>query len=172
MYIFFSEVFVEIFCPFVNWIVFLSFLFFFFFFNLLLPVLGLCCCLSPSLVSTSEGYASLQCMGLSLCALAVGRLSFSGCGSQALEHPLNSCGAWVWLLCSMWDLPYQGLNLCLLRWQVYSSPLTHQGSPQICVLKIFHLFSGLSFHSLCLPPMMKLSLSIFVFHVLCFWCCF
>ena len=26
-------------------------------------------------------------------------------GSQALEHRLNGCGPWVWLPCSMGDLP-------------------------------------------------------------------
>ena len=25
--------------------------------------------------------------------------------SLALEHRLNSCGSWAWLLCSVWDLP-------------------------------------------------------------------
>ena len=28
--------------------------------------------------------------------------------------------------------PGQGLNLCLLHWQVDSLPLSHQGSPSLC----------------------------------------
>ena len=26
-----------------------------------------------------------------------------GIGSQALEHRLNNCGTWAYLLCCMWD---------------------------------------------------------------------
>ena len=29
----------------------------------------------------------------------------------------------------MWDHPGSGIDLCLLHWQVYSLPLSHQGSP-------------------------------------------
>ena len=44
--------------------------------------------------------------------------------SRALEHRLTSCGAEA---CGIFlD---QGLNLYLLRWQVGSLPLSHQGSP-------------------------------------------
>ena len=31
------------------------------------------------------------------------------------------------------NLPNQGLNLCLLHWQVYSFPLSHQGSPCLSI---------------------------------------
>ena len=34
----------------------------------------------------------------------------SNCGSRALEHWLNSCGARTSLLCSMWDLPRSGIE--------------------------------------------------------------
>ena len=34
----------------------------------------------------------------------------SCCGSWALEHRPNSCGAWAFLFCSMWDLPVPGIE--------------------------------------------------------------
>ena len=34
----------------------------------------------------------------------------SSCGSRALERRLSSCGAWAYLLCSMWDRPGPGLE--------------------------------------------------------------
>ena len=35
------------------------------------------------------------------------------------------------MLRGRWDLPDQGLNPCLLHWQVDSQPLDHQGSPML-----------------------------------------
>ena len=46
-----------------------------------------------------------------------------------------SYGTRAWLLCSMWDLPDQGSDLCLLHWQVDSLPLSHQGGPKISFLE-------------------------------------
>ena len=37
-------------------------------------------------------------------------MGFSSCGSQGLECRLSSCGAWAYLLRSMWDLPGPGLE--------------------------------------------------------------
>ena len=34
----------------------------------------------------------------------------SSCSSQALEHRLNSCGTWAYLLFGMWDLPGSGIE--------------------------------------------------------------
>ena len=31
-------------------------------------------------------------------------------GFQALEHRLNSCGSWAYLLHGMWDLPGSGIE--------------------------------------------------------------
>ena len=53
----------------------------------------------------------------------------SSCGSRAAEHRLRSCDTWAQLLRSMWDLPRQGSNPCILHRQADSSPLSHQGSP-------------------------------------------
>ena len=49
-----------------------------------------------------------QAVGTQVSA-AAGR-GLSGCGSLALEHRLNSCGAWAWLLCSLWDPPGPGIE--------------------------------------------------------------
>ena len=49
-------------------------------------------------------------------AYVVAARGLRSCGSQALEHRLNSCGAQASLLHGMWDLPDQGSNLCLLYW--------------------------------------------------------
>ena len=35
----------------------------------------------------------------------------SSCGSLTLEHRLNSCGKWAYLLHNMWDLPRPGVKL-------------------------------------------------------------
>ena len=32
------------------------------------------------------------------------------CGSQAVEHRLNSCGEWAQLLYGLWDLPGLGIE--------------------------------------------------------------
>ena len=56
-----------------------------------------------------------------------GTWGLSSCGSGALEHRLNSCGAQAYLLHSMWDLPEPGIEVM--------SPvpagrfISHQGSP-------------------------------------------
>ena len=38
-------------------------------------------------------------------------MGFSSCGSWALEHRLNSCGARAYLLRGMWDFPGPGIKL-------------------------------------------------------------
>ena len=35
-------------------------------------------------------------------------MGFSSCGFWALEHRLNSCGTWAYLLHGVWDLPTLG----------------------------------------------------------------
>ena len=68
--------------------------------NLFLAALGLCCC-AGSLVAESRGLLSgggawgSHCGGFSCEAQAVEHANFSSFGSQALEHGLNSCGAWA-----------------------------------------------------------------------------
>ena len=87
-----------------------------------LPVLGLHSCADFFLVAASRGYSSLPCTGF-LTAVA----------SFVVEHGLQ--GTWtqqLWLSCSVacGVFPDQGQNPGLLRWQVDSLPLSHQGSPK------------------------------------------
>ena len=91
------------------------------FFHLLLAELGLCCCAGFCLVSASRGCSLVALCGLliqggfSCCgSRALGRTGFSSCGmrasscgSQALEHGLNSCGGCMglvgpWYVGSSW----------------------------------------------------------------------
>ena len=71
-------------------------------------VLGLCCCSGFSLVVVNGGYFSCGawvscCSGFFHCGAralgCVGSSSYgnglSHCRSQALQHRLNSCGAWA-----------------------------------------------------------------------------
>ena len=96
---------------------------------LFIAALGLCGCQTFSSYSkrglhSGCGAQASHCSGFSCCrAWALG-MGFSSCGSQALGHRLSSCGA---LACEIFlD---QGSNPRLLRCQVDSLPLSHQGSP-------------------------------------------
>ena len=46
----------------------------------------------------------------SLWVSVVAVFGLSWCGSQTLEHRLNSCAAQAVLLCAMWDLPGPGIK--------------------------------------------------------------
>ena len=55
----------------------------------------------------SCGAQALGCMGFSSCSPWSPEhrlMGFSSCSSWSPEHRLNSCGSWVFLLSSMWDL--------------------------------------------------------------------
>jgi len=110
------------------------YIYFFFFF----PVLVLCCCVGFSLSCHkwrvfSSGTRASHCDVFSCGAWAVGSVDFSSCGSQALEHRLSnvvhrvSCSS----VCRIF--PDSGSNLCLVRWQVDCLPLSHMGSPRMCI---------------------------------------
>ena len=49
-----------------------------------------------------------------LWSVALGLLGFSSCYSWTLEHRFNSCRAWAWLLCGMWDLPKSDIEAASL----------------------------------------------------------
>ena len=79
------------------------------YFYLFMAVLCLHCCKGfppdEGLHSSSSARAS-HWGDFPFCeARALRRVSFSSCGSWALELRLSSCGARAWLLRSMWDLP-------------------------------------------------------------------
>ena len=110
-------------------------------------MLGLRCCTGFSPVAASEATLELRragfslwqasrCAGSSCCrAQALGRPAgaeahgLSGCSSRALEH--DSIVVVHGLSCSIARavFPAQGSNPSLIRWQVDSLPLSHQGSP-------------------------------------------
>ena len=84
------------------------------FIYLFLAVVGLHCFVGFSLVVANRGFSLLAGLrllsGLSYCrAWALGCAGFSSCsrncGSQALEHRLDSCDARAYLLRVMWDFP-------------------------------------------------------------------
>ena len=110
---------------------------------LFVAVVGLCCFVGFSLVAVSESYSTVAVLELlpgEASLVVEQRLSgawasgvaagvLSSCGSRAAEHRLSSCDTWAQLLHSMWDLPRQGTNPCILHRQTDSLPLSHQGSP-------------------------------------------
>lgn len=71
------------------------------FYLCILAGLGLCFCV---------GYPLLAMCRILLWTAGSRTHGLGSCGSQALEHRLNSCGAWVQLLRDMWDLPRTGIE--------------------------------------------------------------
>ena len=63
---------------------------------------------------------------------------FSSCGSQALEHRLNSfCGTQIYLLHGMWDLPgsaIEPVSLALAGKFFTLEPLPYSGKPKTPLL--------------------------------------
>ena len=92
---------------------------------LFLAVLGLPCYADFSLLVESGGYflAAVAMLGLTTMACLVAASGLWSRGSVVVVHGLS---------CSVaWGILDQGLNLCLLHWQVGSLPLSHQGSPGV-----------------------------------------
>ena len=115
------------------------------FIDFFLAVLGLLCFMGFSLVATSGGYSLLPDVAFSLRWLLL--LQSTGPGtcrlwwlqlvdSVVVAPRLRSMGSTVaahGLSCSVASgiFPDQGSNPGLLRWQVDSLPLSHQGSPYV-----------------------------------------
>ena len=114
------------------------------FIYLFLAVLDLCCCARLfsscgkwGLLSSCSVQASL-CGGFSCCrARALGRTGFSKLRhmGSVIVHPRLSSASSIAVVhrfsCTAACLPRPGIkNLCLLRWQVDSLPMSHQGSPE------------------------------------------
>ena len=69
-------------------------------------MLGLRLFMGSSLVVASGGYSLVAVKGLLIAATSLVEhgleaCGLRSCGSQALEHRLNSCGTWARLLCGM-----------------------------------------------------------------------
>ena len=86
-------------------------------------MLGLHCCVASSVFAGSRGYSLLCCSGFSLWWLLLLWNTGSRCEGSVVAMPGLSCPT-----CGIF--PDQGLNLCLLHWQVDSLSLNHQGSPE------------------------------------------
>ena len=101
-------------------------------------MLGLRCCAGLRQVGAT---LQLCCMGFSCCgAPAIGHIGFRSCGTWSQQLQLRDSRAQPQLVevhklhCSeaCGILQDQGLNSCLLLWQVYSLPLSHQRSLLPC----------------------------------------
>ena len=82
---------------------------------LFLAVLGLCCCEGFSLVTGSRGCSLVAAhVFLMMVSSVVAEQGLQDMWIQqllALEHRLNGCGVWAYLLQRMWDLPGSGIKL-------------------------------------------------------------
>ena len=110
----------------------------------LLAVLALCCS-GFSLVAVSGDYSLTVVPGFSpqwfLCvAWAPGCLGFNSCGTWAQKLQVSGLivvlhGFSYSVACGIFS--GQGLNRCLLNWQMDYLPLNHQGSPQGIIFSVF-----------------------------------
>ena len=112
-------------------------------------MLGFHCCAGLSLVVLREGCSLVVVRGLLVVvaslvedgpygtqASVVTVHGLRSCGSQTLEHRLSSCGAWAWLLLSVWDPPRSGtelMSLALASRHFTTEPL---GKPQQLLFSI------------------------------------
>ena len=103
-------------------------------------VLGLCCCVSFSVVVASWGYSLVAC-GLLIAvasrrgARALGHPGFRGWGTRARGHRLSSCARGPNGSAACAVLLDQGSNPRLLHGQADSLPLNHQGGPLFSLRK-------------------------------------
>ena len=101
-------------------------------------MLGLHCC---------QGFSLVVVQGFSLRWL----LLLQSTGSVVVAHGFScptACGIF----------PDQGLNLCLLHWQVDPSPLSHQGSPRSLILSWDLELKGLRHLLVYLPSLQPVGL--------------
>ena len=90
----------------------------------------------------------LQSMGSRVVqASVVAAHGLSGCGSQALDHRLSSCGVQVQCLHGTWDLSRPGIEPMspAFNLQADSLPLSHQGSSIVVLFKYVYKFTSTSF---------------------------
>ena len=101
-------------------------------------------CVGFSLVAASRGHSlQLQRTGFSLrgplLLRSTGGFRAHGLaalapwlpGSLAVGHRLTSCGTWLSCTTARGIFSDQGLNPCLLHWQMDSLPLSHQRNPRL-----------------------------------------
>ena len=96
-------------------------------------------CSEWGLLSNCGAQASHR-SGFSCEAPAPGRLGFNGCGTWAQSLQVSGIvivqhGLSYSVACGVFS--DQGLNRCLLNWQMDYLPLNHQGSPQGIIFSVF-----------------------------------
>ena len=103
-------------------------------------MLGLRCCVGFSLVVASRGYSPVVVCGLLITVVSlvtehgldgVWASVFVAHGLTRMAPGLSSCDAGFSCFRAGGIFQDQGLNPCLLRWQVDSLPLSHEESPLI-----------------------------------------
>ena len=95
-------------------------------------------------VSHRSGFSCSRAGALGAHASIVTVCGPSRCSSWALGHRLSSRGSRLSCSLACGIFLDQGLNLCLLHWEVGSYPLYHQGSPcSTVILNPFCLLSPL-----------------------------
>ena len=106
---------------------------------------SLCCRKSFSLVAVSRGYSLVAVPGFSAPWLLLFQsvdpqtCGPHSCSPWALEHRLNSCGAWaLQYVKSSWIR--NRTRVSCLHWQADSLPLSHQGSPPLFSFSLDFLF--------------------------------
>ena len=105
------------------------------FIYLFLAALGLQCCTCFSLVVASGGYSVVAVCRLLIAVAsscrtqALGHAGFSIYRFGVLEHSLVVVAHRLRCSAARGIFLDNGLNMCLLHWQVDSLPLSHQGSP-------------------------------------------
>ena len=109
-------------------------------------MLGLCCCVGFSLVVASRGYSPVAVRGLLITVPSlvaehglegVWASVFVAHGLMRMASGLSSCDAGCSCSRAGGIFQDQGLNPCLLRWQVNSLPLSHEESLLILFKKVF-----------------------------------
>ena len=121
------------FCLQTIWLYHIKKIFLFIFSHWIFAVLSLRCC--RGLSRWGEQGLLWWCTGSSLGWLPLWSTGPRHKGFSSRGHVLSSFGCQALntgvAASRMWDLLDQGLNLCLLHWQVDSLPLSYQGSPHI-----------------------------------------
>ena len=117
------------------------------FIYLFLAVLGPPCCSGFSPVAVSRGCSLVVVhrllVGFSCCrAWALGFTGFSNCSFRALEHRLNSCGAWAQPPCDLWVLPGPGMKPASAALASRFFTTEPPGKPQVLFKRIFDTLNG------------------------------
>ena len=108
-----------------------------------------------SLVAGSWGYSLVAVWALLIAAASLVKLGLWSMWASVLamqaragapEPGLSSCGAWVYLLCGMWNLPGPGIETCLPC--IDRQILNHWTTREVLEILFFKVRAGSSISSL------------------------